>query len=159
MSTEKIEKLFQRIAHTINNMIPDKWNKLYLYAEVLQDSTCVYFDFESATKNRFVYSLDIPEEYNIDEDKFTKLKRDLVGIFEELNHEFKLNTPQPWTNITMYLESTGKFKMDYNYDEVKLPPHKQRVVWEYKTLGVYPTNDFDKKIIDAYIKDNGDRPK
>ncbi|MDP4181970.1 MAG: DUF600 family protein [Bacillota bacterium] len=152
MDTRKIEEIYQKIADTVNDMIPDKWNKLYLYAEVSKDSGCVYFDFESATKQKFIYSLDIPEIYNIDENEFNKLERGLLNLFESLHTEFEKKTPQTWTNLTMYLDNFGKFKMDYSYDEVSFTPHEQRVIWKYKVLGIYPTNERSKKIVDDYIK-------
>lgn len=151
METTKMEKIYQMIANTVNKMIPDKWNKIYLYAEVLCDSRCVYFDFESTTKNMFIYSLNIPDEYGVDENRFQELKHELIGLFEELHEEFKINSPQAWNSLVMFLDNTGKFKMDYSYDEVKLTPHEQRIIWKYKMLGVYPTSASSKKIVDDYI--------
>jgi uncharacterized protein (TIGR01741 family) len=157
MNTKKIEALYQKIAEEVNSMIPDKWNKVYLYAEVLWDSSCIFFDFESETKKKYVYSLNIPEEYNVDENTFNKLDNELLALFEELHSEFEKNTPQAWTSLTMYLESSGKFKMDYNYDEITLAPHEQRIIWKYKIFGIYPEDEDYRKLVDDYIKKNGNK--
>jgi len=50
MSITSIEVLYQKIGGKINDIIPDDWKKVYLYAEVLSDSRIVYFYFESSTK-------------------------------------------------------------------------------------------------------------
>ncbi|MEC0714459.1 DUF600 family protein, partial [Bacillus haynesii] len=35
METEKMEQLYQEIAEGINEIIPTEWEKVYLYAEIL----------------------------------------------------------------------------------------------------------------------------
>lgn len=159
MSTSRIEDLYQKIGEKINEIIPDKWNKVYLYAEILPDSRIVYFYFESSAKNILIYSYNIPAEYGVDEGVYKKLRRELINCFEQLHEEFKLSTPEAWTNLTMYLDCTGKFSMDYNYDEIDLEPDQQRTIWKYKVLGICPTDADDIRLVEKYAKDSENKEK
>ena len=64
-------------------------NKIYLYAEVLNDSTEVFFYFRIPTKEEFIYSNDIPKVYNVDRKIYKELLFELFDKFEELREEFK----------------------------------------------------------------------
>lgn len=152
MPTTKIEELYQLIGGKMYDIIPDKWIKVYLYAEVLQDSKTLYFYFESTTRNKLVYCHDIPEEFGVNERIYWDLHRELIKCFEDLHEEFKVHSPQAWTNLTMYLDSTGKFNMDYNYDDIsELSPTQQLTIWKYKVLGIYPVDVRRRKMVDDYI--------
>lgn len=65
METEKMGVLYQKIAEQINEMIPSEWNKVSLYAEILDDSREVYFFFNTKNSEEFIYSHDIPEYYQV----------------------------------------------------------------------------------------------
>lgn len=43
METEKMGELYQQIAEGINEIIPSEWEKVILYAEILDDSSEVFF--------------------------------------------------------------------------------------------------------------------
>ncbi len=43
METRKMQDLYQLIGEKLNDIIPGEWTKIYLYAEVLDDSTMVLF--------------------------------------------------------------------------------------------------------------------
>ena len=43
VDTSKMEAIYQNIGIKISQIIPDKWTKVYLYAEVLNDSREVFF--------------------------------------------------------------------------------------------------------------------
>lgn len=40
-------ELYQKIAEQINEIIPSEWEKVALYAEILDDSSEVYFFFST----------------------------------------------------------------------------------------------------------------
>lgn len=157
METEHMELIYHKIANQIMRIIPVEWSKTFLNAEVLTDSTRVYFYFCPQNKDELVYSNDIPIVYNVSEEIYDKLLFEMFDFFRELQNEFKKNGQDLWTNITMALERTGKFKIDFNYDDIStsiLLPSQRRVVWAYKTLGIYPVSDYSKKFLDEYIKEH-----
>ncbi|MFC9277423.1 TIGR01741 family protein, partial [Bacillus spizizenii] len=89
MDTPKMGDLYQRIANQINEMIPSEWENVYLYAEILDDSSEVYFYFNIPGKNEFLYSHNIPEHFNVSEDIYDDLLIELQESFEELREEYE----------------------------------------------------------------------
>ncbi|NOU81573.1 DUF600 family protein [Paenibacillus sp. LMG 31459] len=150
------EKMYQNIGNKLVGIIPDEWDKIYLYAEVLPGSSIIYFYFKSATKNELIYSHNIPEIYGVDERIYERLHGELRDYFVELNKEFRSTLDQPWTNLTMYLDQSGKFNIDYSYDEVINNPSKQLTIWKYEVLGLLPKNAFHQEYLDEYLKTKTD---
>jgi uncharacterized protein (TIGR01741 family) len=149
----EVEGLYPLIAEKLVGIIPDEWKKIYLYAEVAPDARITYFYFESATLNKIVYSRNIPEVYNVDRKIFDKLFGELRDLFTRLHEEFSKQAPAPWTNLTMHLEHTGKFNIDYGYETHDFAPDEKQAIWKYEVLGIYPSDDsFYRKTIDEYIK-------
>lgn len=60
METKKMQDLYQIICDKLNDIIPCEWAKIYLYAEVLDDSTMVLFHFKTPEKCQLIYSQDLP---------------------------------------------------------------------------------------------------
>ncbi|MCY8098551.1 immunity protein YezG family protein, partial [Bacillus atrophaeus] len=105
METEKMGQLYQKIAEQINDIIPSEWNRVVLYAEILDDSREVYFFFNSNESDEFIYSHDIPEHFQVSEQIYDDLLIKLQNLFDELRNEYKENNPEVWTNLTLKLES------------------------------------------------------
>lgn len=151
----KTEDLYQLIGNKIVGIIPDQWDEIHLYAEILPGSRIVYFHFKSTKRNKWVYSYNIPNHYGVDERTYDRLCSELEECFVELNIESSKNN-SPWTNLTMYLSQSGKFNIDYNYDEVINNPSQQRTIWEYEILGLQPADGFHQKYLDEYLKQKTD---
>ncbi|MCY8951431.1 antitoxin YezG family protein [Bacillus atrophaeus] len=159
METEKMGQLYQKIAEQINDIIPSEWNRVVLYAEILDDSREVYFFFNSNESDEFIYSHDIPEHFQVSEQIYDDLLIKLQNLFDELRNEYKENNPEVWTNLTLKLESNGKFSIDYDYEDViasELNGTQRQVVWEYKHLGLFPRSKRSKEFLENYLeKHNG----
>ncbi|MFW9333639.1 antitoxin YezG family protein [Paenibacillus polymyxa] len=51
------------------------------------------------------------------------------------------------------LESTGKFKIDFIYDELSNPdPHARKTIWKYNYLGIIPKRNSGRKHFEKYIE-------
>ncbi|WP_406621453.1 antitoxin YezG family protein [Bacillus atrophaeus] len=156
METEKMGELYQKIAEQINEIIPSEWEKVALYAEILDDSSEVYFFFTTPQNQEYIYSHshDIPEHFNVNEDIYDELLYELHDYFEELRNEFKTNNEDLWTNLTLHLERSGKFSIEYDYTDViasDLNGTQRQVVWEYKNLGILPDDEDDKQFVINYF--------
>ncbi|MNC81652.1 hypothetical protein D3C75_1348490 [compost metagenome] len=57
----------------------------------------------------------------------------------------------------MYLDYSGKFNIDYSYDEVVFTPFQQFTIWKYEILGLQPQEDFSQMYVDEYLK-NKNKP-
>ncbi len=147
--------IYQEIGTRVDEIIPGDWEKIYLYAEVLNDSTEVFFYFSIPTKEGFVYSNVIPKVYNVDRKIYKELLFELFDKFEELREEFRKNEQELWTNLTLTIENSGKFKIEYNYEDIlsfEIGSMDRQIIWMYKNLGILPDNEIDKKFLDNYLK-------
>ncbi|MCM3108463.1 TIGR01741 family protein [Bacillus velezensis] len=149
-----MQDLYQIIGEKLNDIIPCEWTKIYLYAEVLDDSTMVLFHFKTPEKRQLIYSQDIPVRYSVSKDSFKTLLREIRELFDELRAEHKNNNDQVWTNLTLTLESNGQFQLDYNDDDIlasELDGYQRIALWEYKTLGILPEDEEDQEFLISYL--------
>ncbi|MFU8712852.1 MULTISPECIES: TIGR01741 family protein [Bacillus] len=154
METRKMQDLYQLISQKLNDIIPCEWTKIYLYAEVLDDSTMVLFHFRTPENSQIIYSQDILSHYNVSKDIFKTLLRELRELFEKLRTEHRNNNNDVWTNLTLTLESSGEFQLDYNYDDIltsELDGYERIAIWEYKNLGILPEDEDDKEFVISYL--------
>lgn len=91
LETKKMQDLYQIIGEKLNDIIPCEWTKIYLYAEVLDDSTMVLFHFKTPEKRQLIYSQDIPARYSVNKDIFNTFSREIRELFEELRIKHKKN--------------------------------------------------------------------
>lgn len=135
MDTKKMEQLYQQIANTLVNIVPEEWKKIFLYAEYREGYKKVFFYYYPIRGVKPVYSLDITDLYNIDEDEFDELENELYDYFSRLWWEFKEQEQEQWTNLTFILENTGKMKMNYGYEDIsELNPLEKQDKWEAEYL-------------------------
>ncbi|RPK01754.1 immunity protein YezG family protein [Bacillus subtilis] len=155
MNNEKMGELYQKIAEHLNEMIPSQWEKIVVYAEILDDSADIYFYFTTPNNNSdYLFSHYIPELFDVSEESYDQLLIELQELFEELKEEFKLDNQDIWTNLTLKLENIGKFSIDYNYDDVlssELDDLQRRDVWKYQNLGILPKDEDDKEFVINYF--------
>ncbi|MGU9968660.1 antitoxin YezG family protein [Bacillus sp. N1(2025)] len=154
MNNEKMGELYQKIAEHLNEMIPSQWEKIVLYAEILDDSADIYFYFTTPNNSDYLFSHYVPEHFDMSEEIYDQLLIELQELFEKLKEEFKLGNQDIWTNLTLKLENTGKFSIDYNDDDVlssELDDLQRRDVWKYQNLGILPADEEDRKFIEEYL--------
>nr|WP_260434490.1 immunity protein YezG family protein [Bacillus amyloliquefaciens] len=65
-----MQDLHQIISKKLNDIIPCEWTIIYLYTEVLDDSTMVLFYFKTSEKRQLIYAQDIPARYSVNKDIF-----------------------------------------------------------------------------------------
>ncbi|WP_094606262.1 putative antitoxin YezG [Sporomusa silvacetica DSM 10669] len=136
METKKMEEFYPRIAELLNQMIPEEWSEILLYSEVREGFSQVYFYYYPKADGKPIYSLDIVDIFDIDKRNYKSLKQALYDCFERLWEEFKIQGQEPWTNLTFLLDSEGKMKIDYNYDDIsQISPVEKQDKWEAKYLG------------------------
>lgn len=151
MFEEKLNEIYNKIANTLNEMIPELWKKIYMYGEVVDGAKEAYFYYYPEGENQPIYSQDIPKLFNISKTEYYNVLLELVDNITELWEEFKNNDLEPWTNLTFILENTGEFNIDYDYTDLsETDPIEQHTVWEYKYLNIVPEDARYKKFIDRY---------
>ena len=80
ITDSKIKEIYTQIQKQLFYMIPEKWDKVYLYSSVLErrdhlETGEMYFDYvpKGVLKKKPVNVYEIPNKFNIDEEEYYKL--------------------------------------------------------------------------------------
>jgi hypothetical protein len=161
--TKKIKEMYEDIQRRIFYMIPEKWDKMYLYASVTDlidkhktGELFFYYIPKGIFKKNPVNVYEIPQKFNLDEKEYLKLVNILYQKIIELREEFKkIELVPTWTNITMSIEGI-KFKIEYDYEDLsksKFSSYERHIIWRYNYLGIKEEqlNKKEKEIIEKYL--------
>ena len=161
--TKKIKEIYEDIQKRLFYMIPEKWDKLYLYSSVIdmpdgQQTGELYFYYipKGILKKKPVNVYEIPNKFNLEEDEYIRLVKVLYNKIKLLRDEFKkTETGSLWSNITIIIENL-KFKVEYNYEDLvgsDFNSYERHVIWRYNYLGIggAQVSKKEKEILDRYI--------
>lgn len=161
--TKKIKEMYEDIQRRIFYMIPEKWDKMYLYCQVsdLMDGhktgeLFFYYMPKGILKKNPVNVYEIPQKFNLDEKEYLKLVNILYEKIVELREEFKkIEIVPTWTNLTIMIEGI-KFKVEYDYEDLnksKFSSYERHIIWRYNYLGIKEEqlNKKEKEIIERYL--------
>lgn len=162
--TKKIKEIYENIQKKIYYMIPEKWEKMFLYSSVLDEKDQegktgeLYFYYipKGILKKKPVNVYEIPSKFNLDEGQYLKLVENLYNTIKELREEFKKSERKEiWTNLTISIQGL-KFKVDYNYEDLTISnftSYERHVIWRYEYLNIGPeqVSKKDKEILKKYF--------
>lgn len=161
--TKKIEEMYEDIQKRIFYMIPEKWDKMYLYCQVMdridrQKTGELFFYYipKGILRKNPVNVYEIPQKFNLDENEYLKLVNSLYNKIVLLREEFKkMELTSTWTNLTIIIHGT-EFKVEYDYEDLsksKFNSYERHIIWRYNYLGIgkETLNKNEKKIIDRYL--------
>lgn len=161
--TKKIKEMYEDIQRRIFYMIPEKWDKMYLYASVSDlidghktGELFFYYIPKGIFKKNPVNVYEIPQKFNLDEKEYLKLVNILYQKIVELREEFKkIELVPTWTNLTMIIQGT-QFKVEYDYEDLsksKFSSYERHIIWRYNYLGIKEEqlNKKERKIIERYL--------
>lgn len=151
----KIEENYKEIAEILNEMIPVKWDKIWAYAEIVDDSSEVVFYFCNSDDEKLLFGHKIPQKFNVSKSVYKELLLNLFHSFEKLKEDYIKNELGAWTTATLQLEKSGKFSIDYGYEDIYsigLNGVQRRAVWKFETFGILPDDEEDKEAVLNYIK-------
>lgn len=151
--------IYSKLANKIVSMIPVRWNKLYYLGEVENNksSWSSVFYFESTDANEIIKSHNIPEKYAVSAEIYEDLLNEVNELLLDLYNCFQKNEQELWHQVSLSLDNTGKFNINYLYDIINDEDGgqvKRELVWAYETFGFMPNErSYSRKIIDKYISD------
>lgn len=161
--TKKIKDMYEDIQRKLFYIIPEKWEKLYLYTSITdlidgQKTGELFFYYipKGILKKNPVNVYEIPHKFNLDEKKYLKLVNLLFKKIVELREEFKKQEfISTWTNVTMIIEGI-KFKVEYDYEDLnksKFSSYERHIIWRYKYLGIgeEKLNKNEREILQRYL--------
>ncbi len=161
--TKKIKEMYEDIQRRIFYMIPEKWEKMYLYASVSDlidrrqtGELFFYYIPKGIFKKNPVNVYEIPQKFNLDEKEYFKLVNILYQKIVELREEFKkIEIVPTWTNLTMSIQGI-QFKVEYDYEDLtksKFSSYERHIIWRYKYLGIgeEKLNRKEREILEKYL--------
>ena len=164
LTTSEIRKLYEKIQKQLFYMIPEKWDKVFLYASVLEHYNNVqtgemffYYYPKSVLKKNPVNVYEVPNKFNIDEQAYFKLAEKLYDELKSLRTYLVSMGENPWTNLTISIQNF-KFKVEYSYENLvnsKYTSYDRHLIWRHKYLDV-PLTSYqkkDRKMIEEYLKE------
>ena len=163
--TPKIKKMYGDIQNILFYIIPEKWDRLYLYASVsekmedfLTGEMYFYYFPKGILKMRPINVYEIPNKYNIAEEEYNKQLEKLYNMIKELWRECLKQKDISWNSITISIENF-RFKIEYDYTDIYEIPYSTeqwRIIWKYKYLkkDIELYSGKEKRVIQKYIKDN-----
>lgn len=156
------KKVHEEIQKKIFFMLPEKWNRLYLYASVIDrlsefktGEMFFYYFPNGILKKKPVNVYEIPNKFDIDEIEYFKYANDLYSEIKKLRELCVKNKEKPWSNITIRIEDL-KYEVIYGYEDLteeeELSIEDRRFIWIYNYLNLpYASlNKREKDIINKY---------
>ncbi|MCF0126801.1 MAG: DUF600 family protein [Clostridia bacterium] len=161
--SKKIKEIYGNIQRKLYYMIPEKWDRLYLYSSVIDNNEGkqtgeLYFYYipKGILKKKPVNVYEIPNKFNVDENEYLVFVKNLYNDIKILREELKKSTKgKMWSNITISIEDL-KFKIEFRYDDIEkdeFDSYERHIIWRYHYLGIGPeqVNNKDKEILDRYF--------
>ena len=143
-------------------MIPEKWDKLYLYSCVIDMPKNVktgelffYYIPKGVLKKKPVNVYEIPNKFNLDENQYLKLVELLFNKIKQLREEFRKVDTEAWSNITLIIENS-RVRVEYDYEDLKrsnFTSYERHIIWRFKYLGIGPeqVSKKDKEILKRFV--------
>lgn len=163
LTTLNIRNRYAGIQKQLFYMIPEKWDRVYLYASVIQrfnklqtGEMFFYYYPKSLLKKNPVNVYEIPNKFNIDENAYLGLADKLYDELKSLREELIKSGEKAWTNLTISVQDF-KFTVEYNYDDLVnsvYTNYDRHLIWRHQYLGI-PLSSYAKKerqMIESYLR-------
>lgn len=162
-TTPQMKELYRKIQQKLFYMIPEKWDKIYLYASVMEGINHLetgemffYYFPKGLLKREPINVYEVPNRFNLDEKEYFALADELYGILKTLRREFAKANKKKWSNLTISIENF-KFMVEYDYEDLKASPYSsydRHVIWRYEYLktSMNMYNKKERKILSDYLE-------
>ncbi|MEO3944231.1 immunity protein YezG family protein [Gorillibacterium sp. CAU 1737] len=148
----RLNDLYEAYAGAIVDMIPEKWSRLLLYGEIAPGVAKQFFFYYPQDSKEPIHCHDIPELFHLNQNAFDDYWYRSVDVLRTLHKEWEASGESAWTNLTLSLDRTGHFKIDYDYSDLsQADDHKRTILWCYKHLGETPSHPHDKAFLDKHL--------
>ncbi len=172
LSTNKLRAIYAKIQKQLFYMIPEKWEKICLYASIIEQVNNLqtgemffYYYPTGLLKKNPINVYEIPNKFNIEEKEYMKLVEKLYAIISELREAFKESKEEKmWTNLTITIENL-KFNVEYSYEDLigsKYTSYDRHIIWKckYLDLPLERLSKKDRKMLEEYyIEEKLSNPK
>lgn len=164
-TTKNMKDKYEKIQNCLFELIPEKWDAIYLYASVIDRAGDVqtgemYFYYlpKGILKKKPVNVYEVPKKFNINEDDYLKMVDLLYQTIKELRQDFIDTEQELWTNLTISI-ANYRFKVEYFYNKISQEEQAglaRHIIWRYKYLKLGGEIKEERKIIEKYFQNNID---
>ena len=105
-------------------MIPEKWNKVYLYSSILERQNNLktgelyfYYIPSGILKKNPVNVYEVPNKFSINEDTYLKQVDKLYSEIKKLQKAFIESGEEKWKGVIISI-ADFKFNVEYFYDDL-----------------------------------------
>ena len=155
---------YEKIQSCLFELIPEKWDEIYLYASVIDRAGDVqtgemffyYIPKIKILKKKPVNVYEVPKKFNINEDEYLKIVDVLYNHIKDLRQDFIDTEQDLWTYLTISI-AHNRFKVEYFYDDIsqeQYASYVRHVIWRYKYLHLGGELKEERKILDKYYDPN-----
>lgn len=161
-STPDIKKIYTGIQHQLSNLIPEKWESIYLYASVMKqlnnlETWEMYFYYipKGLLKKNPVNVYEISNRFNVDEADYLELVDNLCNSIKALHREYQNSYSKDWSNMVISIKDS-QFLVEYNNDNLLKSSYKSRdrhIIFKHKYLNI-PLQSFssdERAVIQRFI--------
>lgn len=135
MQYAKIEAIYQEFANKFVEIMPIEWDKILFFSEVEEGANSIHYVFYDSTTKQVKEEEKLTSEYGMNRKKRKLYSLDLSRLVTKLQAAFVEEGLEKWNLVTFILESTGKFKFDFEYIDLELSDVIiRRNEWEKKYL-------------------------
>ena len=122
-----MESVFQDVFSKIEDHLPSDWQRVAIYFAKV--NKMMDFKYYVDTGDGYVVNLRLADYDGLECAKLT------IAIDKLLMAERdKLPKKQQWSVFTMFIDSSGKFKVDYYYDNISKTFPQYKADWESKFI-------------------------
>ena len=159
-NTKKIKELYENIQRKLFDIVPGKWDELYLYASIIERLGKVqvgemyfYFMPRGILKRKFINVYEVPNKYNIEEEEYLKLVELLYDEIKELREEFRKTNQKVWSNLTISIKN-DRITYTFCYDNLlggQDEYYDHHIYWRKKYLHIEPCGKKEEKAFNKYL--------
>ena len=155
----KIQKIYTEIQRQLFYIIPEKWNKVYLYSSIMErqnnlETGELYFYYvpNGILKKNPVNVYEIPNKFSINETEYLKLVDKLYSLVKKLQKVCVELGEEKWKGIVISI-ADFKFTVEYFYNDLgnlRFSSYEKHLIFRYIYLD-YPLSSFNKSERDIII--------
>lgn len=163
LTTQNIRAIYEKIQKQLFYMIPEKWDRVYLYASIidrfngLQTGEMFFYYYpKGVLKKNPINVYEVPAKFNLDEIQYMNLAEKLYDAIKELREEMS-KVEEKWSNLTISIEKC-QFNVEYRYEDLassKYTSYDRHIIWRYQYLQV-PLEGFsrnERELIQKFLED------
>lgn len=110
-----IDELYQEIADVLVEIVPEKWSKILVNAQVQGMDSSVFLYYYPAKAEEAINGTDIPTKFKAYKALYPQLIEELEVTFSQLWYAVKEQEEDTFTNVTYIIQADGE--IDVKYDE------------------------------------------